>query len=113
MQNHWHWFIVAFTWGLFIFTAMVTTVAVTAYILDCFPEDAAPASALLNFTRVLFGFLVPWFQSPWVADVGVLWTYTTQGLVCVAAFALIPVVQWKGKGWRKETAFSPDIIRAE
>jgi hypothetical protein len=112
LKGLWHWSLVAFFWGLFIFTCMITTVAISAYALDCFPADTAPASALLNFTRVLFGFLVPWFQSPWSRKVGTQWSFTTQGLICMAAFVIVPFVQWKGKGWRKATLFSPDVIRA-
>ncbi|KAI5805159.1 major facilitator superfamily domain-containing protein [Geopyxis carbonaria] len=113
LHNLWHWFAVALFWGIFIFAAMTSTVAITAYVLDCFPNHSAAASALLNFTRVLFGFLVPWFQSPWAKKVGVQWSFTTQGLICLAVFPIIPVVQYYGKQWRQATDMSPDVIKAD
>lgn len=113
LKDLWSWGAVAFVWGLYIFTCMISTVVISSYVLDCFPDDTAPSSALLNFCRVVFGFLVPWFQGPWSKKVGTHWSFTTQGLICVAAFVLVPVVQWKGKAWRKRTTLSPDAIQTK
>jgi hypothetical protein len=40
----------------------MTTVAVTAYALDVFKEEAAEAAALINFFRTIAGFIVNYFR---------------------------------------------------
>lgn len=89
---------------------MCSTVVISAYLLDCFPNDSVPVAALLNFTRVMFGFLVPIFQKDWSSAVGASWSFTTQGIICVVVYGLVVVVQLKGAEWRKKTDMCPDEI---
>ncbi|KAG0134955.1 major facilitator superfamily domain-containing protein [Tuber indicum] len=130
LQNLWSWGIIALLWGAYIWSLMIGTVAtsgepslviliwlylttsttIAAYVLDCFPQRSAAASALLNFTRVLHGFLVPFFQNKWANTVGANWSFGTQAIICVVAFGLVPVVQRFGKRWRERTSLSPDHI---
>jgi len=113
LEHHWPWIAIAVFWCLFVFAVMTSTVVVSAYELDCFPTSSAQASALLNFTRVLFGFLVPLFQTEWADAVGATWSFATQGIICaVAFFVFIPVVQKFGRHWRSKTNMSPDFIKA-
>ncbi|CCX08386.1 major facilitator superfamily domain-containing protein [Pyronema domesticum] len=107
---HWHWFAVALFWAIFVCAAMCSTVVISAYLLDCFPNDSVPVAALLNFTRVMFGFLVPIFQKDWSSAVGASWSFTTQGIICVVVYGLVVVVQLKGAEWRKKTDMCPDEI---
>ncbi|PWW79971.1 MFS transporter [Tuber magnatum] len=110
LQNLWSWGVIALLWGAYIWSLMISTVATSAYVLDCFPGSSAAASALLNFTRVLHGFLVPFFQNKWANAVGANWSFGTQAIVCVLAFGVIPLVQRYGKRWREKTSLSPDSI---
>jgi hypothetical protein len=113
LQFHWHWFGIAFTWGLFVFAAMTSTVVISAYVLDCFPKETAQTAALLNFTRVLFGFVVPIFQKDWSDAIGAQWSFTSQGLFCLAALGFVMVVQSEGEKWRKKSGMGPTLIKAE
>ncbi|KAI5840785.1 major facilitator superfamily domain-containing protein [Morchella snyderi] len=113
LDRLWHWGFIAFFWGLFIFAIMTSTVTISAYVLDCFPQQSAAASALLNFTRVLFGFTVVLFQTKWSTKVGADWSFSTQAIICAAVFAIVPIVQKYGKGWRMGTDMSPDVINVK
>ena len=110
---HWHWAAVAVFWGTFVFAAMCSTVVISAYQLDSFPDDSVAVAALLNFTRVLFGFLVPIFQKPWAQSVGANWSLTCQGFICVAAYLLVVLVQRRGAAWRAAAKMCPDEIAVE
>jgi MFS family permease len=112
LNQHWHWFAIAFNWGLFVFAAMTSTVVISTYVLDCFPRETAIAAALLNFTRVLFGFVVPIFQKSWSDAIGAQWSFTLQGLVCLCALPLVAVIQREGKKWRQGSRMGPTAIRA-
>ncbi|KAF8248531.1 MFS general substrate transporter [Wilcoxina mikolae CBS 423.85] len=113
LGKHWHWLSVAIFWGIFVFAAMCSTVVISAYLLDSFPNDSVAVAALLNFTRVLFGFLVPIFQNPWAQKVGAEWSLSTQGAICVFAYGLVLVVQMRGKEWRVKAEMCPDEITVE
>ncbi|KAA8908147.1 major facilitator superfamily domain-containing protein [Sphaerosporella brunnea] len=113
LKLHWHWFVVAFTWGLFVFAAMTSTVVISAYVLDCFPDETAQTAALLNFSRVLFGFVVPIFQRNWSDAIGVQWSFTAQGFICLVALGFVVVVQKKGKMWRQKSQMGPMVIWAK
>ncbi|KAI5849177.1 major facilitator superfamily domain-containing protein [Tricharina praecox] len=110
LERHWHWSVVAVTWGLFVFAAMTSTVVISAYVLDCFPEQSAITAALLNFSRVFFGFLAPIFQKTWSNKVGADWSFTTQGFICLLALLLVITVQRFGKNWRTKGEMGPSMI---
>lgn len=86
-RDHLPWVAIAFAWGIYVygtvccatFTALdlrviavqycsfpvpqlVATVGITAYALDIFQEEAAEASALINFSRTISGFIVNYFR---------------------------------------------------
>ncbi|KAF8533324.1 major facilitator superfamily domain-containing protein [Trichophaea hybrida] len=113
LGKHWHWLSVAIFWGIFVFATMCSTVVISAYLLDSFPNDSIAVAALLNFTRVLFGFLVPIFQNPWAEKVGAEWSLSTQGTICVVAYGLVLVVQMWGREWRVRAEMCPDEITVE
>lgn len=51
LQHSLSWVGLAFGWGLNSFATLAATVAVSAYVLDCFPHHAALASSWINFWR--------------------------------------------------------------
>lgn len=110
--NHWHYMAIAVFWGVFVFSAMTSTVVITAYVLDCFPEYSVVTAAHLNFARVLFGFLVPLFQRKWIDAIGgAQWSFLCQGAICLVAYGFVAAVQVHGARWRAQAALSPDEIR--
>lgn len=111
LGHQWHYMAIAAFWGLFVFSAMTSTVVITAYVLDCFPEHSVVTAALLNFARVLFGFLVPLFQKKWIDAIGgAQWSFLCQAVICLVAYVLVAVVQKFGGRWRERTGLSPDVI---
>lgn len=56
------WIGTAFAWAIYVFGALTATVAVTAYSLDVFPEQAAEAAAWINMFRTVAGFIVNYFR---------------------------------------------------
>lgn len=57
---HYHliWVALAFGWGMYVFGAILSTVAITAYALDVYPSAPGEVAALINFARLLGGFSV-------------------------------------------------------
>lgn len=88
-------------WGLFVFGIMITTVALQAYVLGCYPEGSGEVAGWLNFARSMGGFAVSYFQIVWADAVGTESSFGTQAALCFAAFLFIPFMQWKGKAMRR------------
>ncbi|KAK5043496.1 hypothetical protein LTR84_011938 [Exophiala bonariae] len=101
LQRHLSWVAIAFAWGIYVFGSLMTTVAITAYALDVFKEEAAEAAALINFFRTVAGFIVNYFQVRWAAAVGSDASFGTQAAICGIAWILIGIVQRQGRQWRK------------
>ena len=58
LHYHLHWVGIVFGWGMFVFGAMLASVAITAYAVDAYPTAAGEVSALINLFRLLGGFSV-------------------------------------------------------
>ncbi|KAG6860492.1 hypothetical protein C0995_010529 [Termitomyces sp. Mi166 len=74
-QNHLSVGAIVMGWGISELAVMINTVAVYAYLNDCFPKYQGEVSALINLARVLGGFAVAYFQIPWAAKNGALQTF--------------------------------------
>ncbi|KZT37208.1 putative MFS transporter [Sistotremastrum suecicum HHB10207 ss-3] len=101
LQRDWHFMVTAVGWGLYVFGIMVTTVALQAYMLDCYPEGSGEVSGWLNFGRTTGGFVVSYFQVRWATKLGAESSFGTQAAISAFTFLLIPLLQWKGKAMRK------------
>ncbi|KZV68357.1 MFS general substrate transporter [Peniophora sp. CONT] len=89
-------------WGIAEFSVMTGTVAVYAYLNDCFPRNQGEVSALINLARILGGFSVPFFQLPWATSKGALQTFGCEAAVVAGLFLLfVPAIQWKGRQLRR------------
>ncbi|BDD60932.1 hypothetical protein MAP00_006019 [Monascus purpureus] len=62
LQRRYHYMLTVLGWGLHVFGIMITTVAITSYNLDSYPEGSGEVSAWLNFARTTGGFIVSYFQ---------------------------------------------------
>lgn len=100
LENAWHFMATSVSWGLYVFGIMITTVAVSSYCLDSYPEASGEVSAWVNFSRTVGGFIISYFQVSWAAAQGTRVTFGIQGAVVAAAFAIIFVLMWKGKAMR-------------
>ncbi|KAI1273942.1 major facilitator superfamily domain-containing protein [Xylaria sp. FL0933] len=100
LENEWHFIFTAVTWGLYVFSTMITTVAISSYNLDCYPEASGEVSAWVNASRTLGGFVVSYFQVTWANAQGTKASFGIQAAVCVVAFLLVLLLMWKGKAMR-------------
>ena len=80
-------------WGMFQFGVMVVSVAIVAYVLDCYSSASGEVSALINMGRVGIGFTVGYFQQQWGASEGYDVTFGIQAAIVVAAFFLLATIQ--------------------
>ncbi|KNZ81415.1 hypothetical protein J132_00654 [Termitomyces sp. J132] len=88
-------------WGISELAIMINTVAVYAYLNDCFPKHQGEVSALVNLARVLGGFAVAYFQVPWAAKNGALQTFGVETAIVTGLFILVvPWLQLKGNALR-------------
>ncbi|KAG5728155.1 hypothetical protein E4T56_gene19324 [Termitomyces sp. T112] len=89
-------------WGISELAIMINTVAVYAYLNDCFPKHQGEVSALVNLARVLGGFAVAYFQVPWAAKNGALQTFGVETAIVTGLFILVvPWLQLKGNALRE------------
>lgn len=103
LEKGWHFMLVALGWGLYCFGMMITTVAVNAYNLDCYPDGSGEVTMWVNFARVLGGFIVSYFQVKWAAKSGTIISFSVQGGVVAAAFGLVVLLQLYGKRLRQRS----------
>jgi hypothetical protein len=52
LQNGLPWIALAIGWGMYLTAALITSTAISAYMLDCFPKHAALVSSITNFWRL-------------------------------------------------------------
>jgi len=100
LENNWHYMAASITWGMYVFGIMITTVAVSSYCLDCYPEASGEVSAWVNFSRTIGGFIISYFQVTWATAQGTKISFGVQGAIVAAAFAIVLLVIWKGKAMR-------------
>lgn len=96
----WHYMATSVCWGLYVFGVMITTVALSSYCLDSYPEASGEVSAWLNFSRTLGGFIISYFQVSWAQSQGARTSFGIQGAICGAAFIIVLLLMWKGKAMR-------------
>ncbi|MCJ1302503.1 hypothetical protein MMC08_005306 [Hypocenomyce scalaris] len=100
LQNGYHYMLTALGWGLYVFGIMLTTVGISAYMLDSYPEGSGEVAAWLNAARTTGGFLASYFQVDWATAMGAQRSFGIQAGICAAAFGLVVVLQVWGKRLR-------------
>ena len=102
LDKHLSWLGLAFGWGMLCFCTLANMTVISAYVLDCFPDHAALASAWINFWRVIGGFTVIYFQVQWVALDGPAVSFGCQGVVIAGAVFSVVATQMFGRRWREQ-----------
>ncbi|KAL2415722.1 hypothetical protein ABEF95_004306 [Exophiala dermatitidis] len=92
----WSWWVLAVGWCMHNFATIVTTTAVSAYLLDSYPEASGECAAWLNFSRTLGGFIVGYIQINWATKAGTQTEYGIQSGIMAAAFLLLVFLQFFG-----------------
>lgn len=92
------WVGLACGWVLVNIGMVGSTVAVTAFALEKYPEHASVIAAILNMWRTCGGFAVGYFQPSWIAKNGAAAVYATQAaIVAVCVVVLITPVILMGR----------------
>ncbi|KAH8887308.1 MFS general substrate transporter [Thozetella sp. PMI_491] len=100
LEKQLSWVGLAFGWAMLCFNTLASMTVISAYVLDCFPEHAALASAWINFWRVIGGFTVIYFQIQWVHLNGPALAFGCQAVVIAGATVSVIVTQVYGRRWR-------------
>ena len=100
LEHKWHYMVTAVAWAMYVFGTMVTSVSVSAYQLDAYPQESGEVGAWINFSRTAGGFIVAYFQVRWVAKTGAATCFGTQAAVCVAVLPIVVILQVWGKRLR-------------
>lgn len=100
LENAWHFMATSVSWGLYVFGTMIMTVGLSSYCLDSYPEASGEASAWLNFSRTLGGFIVSYFQVTWADAQGTRLSFGIQGAICAGGFVFILALLKWGKALR-------------
>lgn len=100
LEEGYHYMLAALGWGLYVFGIMVVTVAINAYVLDCYPEASGEVAAWINFGRTTGGFIVSYFMVTWANRQGAKRQFGTMTGIVVFAFLIIIVLQVTGKRLR-------------
>lgn len=101
IESGYHYMLTALAWGLYVFGIMITTVGLTAYNLDSYPEASGEVAAWINFARTTGGFIVTYFQIKWADAIGAKKSFGTQAGIVAAMFLLIITLQFRGKALRQ------------
>lgn len=100
LQNAWHFMALSVAWGLYTYGIMITTVAISSYCLDSYPEASGEVSAHLNNARTLGGFVISYFQVTWANSAGPKNSFGVQAGILAAAFGIVVVLMVWGKQMR-------------
>lgn len=100
LENAWHYMGTSISWGMYVFGIMITTVALSSYVLDSYPEASGEVSAWLNLSRTLGGFIISYFQVTWATSEGTSKSFGIQAAICAAAFLIVLALLKWGKRLR-------------
>lgn len=91
MHRHLNIWVLIVGWGMHNLATILTTSAVSAYLIDCYPEASGESAAWLNFSRTVAGFIIGYFQLNWAHSAGTEVEYGVQTAIMGGAFLLFVV----------------------
>ena len=97
IQHRWHYMVLAVCAAVQCVGVMIATTAVSAYLLDCFPEGAGEINAWVSIGRAWGGFMATYIQLPWVQKMGSAKAMGIQTAITGAAALIIVFLQIYGQ----------------
>ncbi|KAL6234754.1 hypothetical protein BDW75DRAFT_240776 [Aspergillus navahoensis] len=103
LHFHKHWIGLAFGCGMVVAGMIASTVSITSYALENYPDQSTVVSAIINGWQTASGFSVGYFQPAWTAKNGLAL------VVAILVLAITPVIVVEGRRARAkgETAVVP------
>ena len=101
IQDHWHYMVLAVFAAAQCCGIMISTTAVNAYLLDCYPGNSGEVSAWVVIGREWDGFMATYIQLPWVQEIGPAKVHGIQAAITFAAAFIIIFLQVYGRSIRQ------------
>lgn len=100
VQHHLSWVSIAFGWGMYCAAIMMFSPPLMAYALDAYPNAAGELSAWFNFSRIIGGFSVAYYQQAWGHRVGFDVSFGIQAAIAGCAGFILVFLQVYGERLR-------------
>ena len=101
LQYHLHYMVLALaTFLTFLGGLSIPSITVN-YIAECFTERPIEAATIMNFYRLVFGLVIPFFIAEWQVKVGSGWTFGMMAFFTLLAFIFPVILMWKGESIRR------------
>lgn len=100
LENKFHYMLVGFGWGLYVFGVMIMTVGINAYNLSCYPQASGEVTAWINMARTTGGFIVSYFMITWVGQQGAARAFGEMAAIVFAGLLMILCLYFFGKRLR-------------
>lgn len=79
----------------------ITSTCLYAYVSDCYRPQTPESAVLMNLSRGI-SFVIGFFWSPMVEEIGYAWTWSSLALVLLVMwFSILSLMIW-GEKWRKK-----------
>lgn len=98
-EFHWHYMTIAVFAAMQCFGVMIVTTAISAYLLDCYPEGSGEVSAWVTASRNWAGFMSAYIQIEWVERGAPARALGAQAGITLASMLFILALQMWGKGF--------------
>ncbi|CAG8518702.1 7102_t:CDS:10 [Ambispora gerdemannii] len=84
--------------------AMIIFSATATYLVDALPTQSASAIAVYHCIRLIIGAIASGVAQTVDSAIGTGWTYTIPSIICIFCTALVALVSFYGRQWRKKYA---------
>lgn len=101
LEHLWPWPVLCVFYGIQACGVIVATTAISAYLLDAYPEAPGEVAAWLNVGRSWGGFMAAYVVLEWVEKSGGAVAFGGQAAICGASLLIILFLQIFGQRLRK------------
>ena len=100
LQNTYHYIVVAVFFAGQVVGIMIATVALSAYLLDAYPEGSGEVGAWIVVGKTMGGFMATYIEIDWVIKSGPVGTFAAQTGITAAAGLIVLALGLFGKRLR-------------
>lgn len=100
VKHQMHWAGAGLGIGIASAGFQIVTTVTYAYVAECYPQQTAETATVLNFSRQMFSFALPWYNFIFMHKVSVQTAFLVYAAAELASFVPIVVLILKGADWR-------------